>query len=112
METSKSIKTRAAIYARVSTVDKGWDPELQLKPLRQYCLLRDFAIEGEYIDHMTGSKEKRPELDRLMEAARKRLIDVIVVWKLDRFGRSLKHLLNALEELNGLKIGFNRIRKI
>jgi len=98
---------RAALYARCSTHDKGQDPELQLVPLREYCQRRGFTITGEYVDNgVSGTKERRPQLDRLMEAARKRQIDLIVVWKLDRFGRSLKQLVVALEELSAIGIGF------
>jgi DNA invertase Pin-like site-specific DNA recombinase len=98
---------RVAIYARCSTLDKGQDPELQLSPLREYCQRRGFTIAGEYVDNgISGTKERRPQLDRLLEAARKRQIDMIIVWKLDRFGRSLKQLVNALEELSSLGIGF------
>jgi len=97
---------RAALYARCSTLDKGQDPELQLSPLRDYCQRR-MTITGEYVDNgISGTKDHRPQLDRLMEAARKRKIDLIVVWKLDRFGRSLKQLVNALEELSSLGVGF------
>jgi len=100
-------KVRAALYARCSTLDKGQDPELQLVPLREYCQRRDFTIAGEYIDNgISGTKERRPQLDRLLEAARKRQIDMIIVWKLDRFGRSLKQLVMTLEELSSLGIGF------
>ena len=98
---------RAAIYARCSTLDKGQDPELQLVPLREYCQRRGFAIDDEYVDNgISGTKDHRPQLDRLMDAARKRQIDMIIVWKLDRFGRSLKQLVMALEELSSLGIGF------
>jgi DNA invertase Pin-like site-specific DNA recombinase len=98
---------RAAIYARCSTHDKGQDPELQLVPLREYCQRRGFAIAGEYVDNgISGTKERRPQLDRLLEAARKRQVDLVIVWKLDRFGRSLKQLVMALEELSSLGIGF------
>jgi len=100
-------KVRAALYARCSTLDKGQDPELQLVPLREYCQRRGFAIAGEYIDNgISGTKERRPQLDRLMEAARKRQIDLILVWKLDRFGRSLRQLVVTLEELSSLSVGF------
>ena len=100
-------KERAALYARCSTHDKGQDPELQLVPLREYCQRRGFTITREDIDNgISGMKDSRPQLDRLLEAARKRQIDMIVVWKLDRFGRSLKQLVNALEELSSLGIGF------
>jgi DNA invertase Pin-like site-specific DNA recombinase len=98
---------RVALYARCSTHDKGQDPELQLAPLREYCQRRGFEISGEYVDiGVSGTKDRRPQLDRLMEAARKRQVDIILVWKLDRFGRSLKQLVTALDELSGLGIGF------
>jgi DNA invertase Pin-like site-specific DNA recombinase len=97
---------RTAIYGRVSTFDKGQDPELQLGPLREYCKARGMINVQEFVDICTGSKERRPELDKLMELARKRLIDTIVVWKMDRFGRSLKHLVLAIDELNSLGVSF------
>lgn len=100
-------QVRAALYARCSTHDKGQDPELQLSPLREYCQRRGFSIVGEYVDNgISGAKDSRPQLDRLLEAARKRQIDTILVWKLDRFGRSLKQLVNALEELSSIGVGF------
>ncbi len=100
-------EVRAAIYARCSTHDKGQDPELQVVPLREYCQRRGFTIAGEYVDNgISGTKERRPQLDRLLEAARKRQVDLLIVWKLDRFGRSLKQLVMALEELSSLGIGF------
>ncbi|MGD0886158.1 MAG: recombinase family protein [Thermodesulfovibrionales bacterium] len=98
---------RAALYARCSTHDKGQDLNLQLVPLREYCQRRGFVISGEYLDNgVSGTKDRRPQLDRFMEAARKRQIDLILVWKLDRFGRSLRQLVVALEELSSLGIGF------
>jgi len=97
---------RAALYGRVSTTDKGQDPELQLRPLRAYCGSRGLELAGEFVDYTSGSKDRRPELDRLLDAARKRQVDCIVVWKLDRFGRSLKHLITTLDELNALGVGF------
>lgn len=98
---------KVGIYARVSTADKGQDPELQLKDLRQYANARGWKVFGEYVDiGESGSKDKRPQLDRLMEDARKRRIDGILVWKLDRFGRSLKSLVNTLEEFRSLGIQF------
>jgi len=98
---------KAAIYARCSTHDKGQDPELQLVPLREYCEKRGFSIAGEFVDNgISGKQERRPQLDMVIQAARKRQIDVVIVWKLDRFGRSLKHLITALDELSALGIGF------
>jgi DNA invertase Pin-like site-specific DNA recombinase len=107
MTMEKKTELRAALYARCSTNDKGQDPELQLLPLREYCQRREFTISGEYIDNgVSGTKDRRPQLDRLMDAARKRQFDIIIVWKLDRFGRSLKQLVVALDELSSLGIGF------
>ncbi len=98
---------RVALYARVSTSDKGQDPALQLTPLTEYCNQRGWQIAQQYVDiGVSGIKSKRPELDRLLDDARKRKIDVICVWKLDRFGRSIQHLINTLEELQGLGVSF------
>ncbi len=98
---------RVAIYVRVSTHDKGQNPEMQLRPLRDYCVARCFDISGEYVDiGQSGAKDRRPELDRLMGEARRRLINCVIVWKLDRFGRSLKHLVTALDELSTLGVAF------
>lgn len=99
-------RLKAGIYARVSTVDKGQDPELQLRPLREYCQARGWEVIGEYVDQCTGSGSRRPRLDILMADARRRRIDCVVVWKLDRFGRSLKHLVTAVDELNSLGVSF------
>ena len=98
---------KVGLYGRVSTTDKGQDPELQLKDLRAYANARGWKVFGEYIDiGESGAKDRRPQLDRLMEDARKRRIDGILVWKLDRFGRSLKSLVTTLEELRALGIQF------
>ena|SRR5258707_15557977 len=96
---------RIALYARVSTKDQSC--ELQLRDLRAYCSARGFEASREYIDvGQSGAKESRPELNKLMEDARKRKFDVIVVWRFDRFARSTKHLLLALEEFRSLGIQF------
>lgn len=98
---------KVGLYGRVSTTDKGQDPELQLKDLRAYANARGWKVFGEYVDKgESGAKDRRPQLDRLMEDARKRRIDGILVWKLDRFGRSLKSLVTTLEELRALGIQF------
>lgn len=98
---------KVAIYARVSTNDKGQDIGLQLKDLRAYAMAREWNIFDEYADiGESGAKDKRPELNRLIDDAKKRKIDGILVWRLDRFGRSLKHLILTLEELNTLGIAF------
>jgi len=103
--------SRAAIYARVSTANSGQDPTLQTRELREYCERRGWSVAGEYVDiGISGSKEKRPELDRLIVDARRRRFDKILVWKLDRFGRSLRHLVNSLAELESLGIDFVSLR--
>lgn len=97
---------RCALYARVSTVNHGQDPELQLADLRQYAAHRGFQVIAEYVDHASGSRESRPELNRLMVAARRRQIDAILVWKLCRWARSLKWLINSISELETLGVAF------
>ena len=96
---------RVAIYARVSTKEQSC--EMQIRDLRTYCAARGFEPAREYIDvGQSGAKESRPELNKLMEDARKRRFDAIVVWRFDRFARSTKHLLLALEEFRALGIQF------
>src|SRR6266404_368760 len=98
---------RTALYARVSTSDKGQDPEVQLRELREYCERRGFSITGEYVDvGISGSKDSRPELNRLMLDAAKRKFDAVVVWRFDRFARSVSHLLRALETFRSVGIEF------
>src|SRR2546428_4487517 len=98
---------RAALYARVSTARSSQDPEMQLPELREYCRRRGWEILGEYVDAgVSGAKERRPELDRLLADSRKRLVDAVVVYRYDRFARSLRQLVNALEEFRGLGIEF------
>jgi DNA invertase Pin-like site-specific DNA recombinase len=97
---------RAAIYARVSTTNHGQDVNMQLRELREYCERRSLEIAGEYTDNASGSKDSRPELNRLMADAKLRRFDAVCVWKLDRFGRSLRHLVNALADLESLGVSF------
>src|ERR1700758_1211309 len=97
---------RVAIYARVSTKDQSC--ELQLRDLRAYCAARGFSVQREYVDvGESGAKDSRPQLNDLMAAARKRLFDAVVGWRFDRFARSTKHLLLALEEFRALGIQFS-----
>jgi DNA invertase Pin-like site-specific DNA recombinase len=96
---------RFVIYARVSTKDQSCD--LQLRDLRSYCTARGFYLLREYVDvGESGAKDSRPQLNELMAAARKRQIDAVLVWRFDRFARSTKHLLLALEEFRSLGIQF------
>jgi len=98
-------RMRAVIYARVSTTDQNCD--LQLRELREYITRRGWESAGEYIDTgFSGSKASRPALDRLMQDARRRRFDVILVWKLDRWARSLAHLVQTVQELSGLGVRF------
>ena len=98
---------RAAIYARVSTKKNGQNPETQLVALREYVQNRGWGIAGEYIDNgVSGSKDSRPELDRLMKDARIRKVDAVIVARFDRFARSTRHLILALEEFNHLGVDF------
>jgi DNA invertase Pin-like site-specific DNA recombinase len=100
-----------ALYARVSTSNGHQDPEMQLRELREYAERRGWQVVGEYIDHgVSGSKESRPELNRLMADVHQRRFDAILVWKIDRFGRSLKHLVNALADLGAYGVAFVSLR--
>ena len=101
---------RVAIYARVSTTN-GQSPEMQLAELREYASRRAWEIHGEYVDSgISGSKESRPELNRLMSDVHLRRFDVVLCWKVDRFGRSLKHLVNALADLDSYGVAFVSLR--
>ena len=98
---------RAAIYARVSTANSGQDPSMQTRELQEYCERRGWKVIGEFVDvGISGAKEKRPELDRLMADAHRRRFDALVVWKFDRFARSVSHLLRALETFKALGVEF------
>jgi DNA invertase Pin-like site-specific DNA recombinase len=84
---------------------------MQLSELREYADRRGWEIAGEYTDHgVSGSKESRPELNRLMADAHRRHFDAVLVWKIDRFGRSLKHLVNALADLGAYGVAFVSLR--
>ncbi len=96
---------RAAIYARVSTLDQ--EPENQLQELRRYVEARGGWTAQEYTDHgVSGAKDRRPALDRLVGDAKRRRFDVLVCWRLDRLGRSLKHLITLLADLEALGVSF------
>lgn len=97
---------KTAIYARVST-HNGQDPEMQLRELREYCQRRGWEMIHEYVDvGISGTREKRPQLDRLLADAHRRHFDMVVVWRFDRFARSVSHLLRALENFRSLGIEF------
>ena len=101
---------RVALYARVSTLN-GQDPEMQLSALREYAARRGWTIASEFVDQgVSGSKESRPQLNQLMADAHRRKFDAVLVWKIDRFGRSLKHLVNALADLCAYGVAFLSFR--
>ncbi len=96
---------RVALYARVSTTDQSTDS--QLLDLRRYVSERSWNIFKEYVDEgISGTKDSRPALNELMNDAKKRRFDVVLVWRFDRFARSTKHLILALEEFRNLGIDF------
>ncbi len=96
-----------ALYARVSTKNNGQDPETQLLALREYASARRLEVFAEYVDvGISGSKDSRPALNRLMADARKRRFDAVLVARFDRFARSTRHLVLALEEFNALGVDF------
>jgi DNA invertase Pin-like site-specific DNA recombinase len=95
---------RAALYARVSTFEQN--PDNQLTELRQYAAARGWAV-SEFIDRgISGARDRRPALDALLTDARRRKVDVVVCWRLDRLGRNLRHLVVLLEELSALGVAF------
>ena len=96
---------RIALYARVST--DGQDPEVQLQALRAHATHRGWTIVEEFVDHgYSGAKEKRPALDRMIKAAWAGTFQAVLVWRFDRFARSVKHLITALEQFRSLNINF------
>ncbi|SRR6266567_1882542 len=102
--------TRIAIYARVSTLN-GQNPEMQLAEIREYAARRGWLVAGEYVDlGVSGSNESRPELNRMIKDAHLCRYDAVVVWKLDRLGRSLKHLVTTIEDLAAYGISFVSLR--
>ena len=95
---------RAALYARVSTLDQK--PENQLAELRRYAAARGWEI-SEYVDHgVSGSEDRRKALDALVGDVRRRRVDVVACWRLDRLGRGLRHLVALLDEFHSLGVAF------
>jgi len=90
----------------VST-NNGQDPEVQLAEIREFCMRREWTTVKEYVDKgISGAKERRPALDNLLADCRRRAVDCVVVYRYDRFARSLRQLVNALEEFRALGIDF------
>ncbi len=102
----KTNKKRVAIYARVSTFDKGQNPETQLTQLHAYAKNRGFNVVHELVDYASGKKEDRTNYQKLFDRVRKREVDVVLVWRYDRFARSTQALVNALVEFRDLGVDF------
>lgn len=97
--TEEIMNKRVGIYARVSTKDQTI--EQQLQKLREFCSNAEYPVINEYIDEgISAVKTNRPAFKRLLEDVRRRKVNTILVWKLDRFSRSLKELINTIDELN------------
>ena len=114
MPSSKALPkpSRAALYARVSTSGKGQDVEVQLAELRQVAEQRGWVVVGVYADEgISGSKGRRPALDRLMDDARRGKLDIVAVVRFDRFARSTRHLLTALEDFRTMGVDFVSLRE-
>jgi DNA invertase Pin-like site-specific DNA recombinase len=100
-------KLSAAVYSRVSTVGHGQDPAMQTREIAEYCERRGWQVFDLYVDNgVSGKKDSRPALNRLMGDAHARRFDVVVCWRFDRFSRSVSHLCRALETFNALDIQF------
>jgi len=103
---------RAAFYVRVSTPEQN--PQTQLRELREYAQHRELSVaqEHEYVDHgFGGAKARRPALDRMLQDARRRQFDVLIVWSCDRLARSTKHFLQCLDELDSCDVQFVSLRE-
>jgi len=95
---------RAVIYARCST--DAQDPSMQISELREFAGRRGFHIVAEFTDIASGSCDERPELAKALALTRQRKADILLVWKTDRLGRSLKHLVNTIAELEAVGVSF------
>jgi DNA invertase Pin-like site-specific DNA recombinase len=96
---------RIAIYARVSTSDQ--DPEMQLVDLRKHAQARGWEIFAEYVDRgASGVREDRAEYQRMLADVRRRKVDLVLVWRFDRFSRSIRQLVTALDEFDSLGVDF------
>jgi DNA invertase Pin-like site-specific DNA recombinase len=95
---------RTALYIRCSTDQQ--DPSMQTSELQEYAQRRGLQIVGEFIDIASGSKDDRPQLNKVLALAKQRKIDTLIVWKVDRLGRSLHHLVNTIGELDAVGVAF------
>ena len=96
---------RAFLYARVSTIDKEQNPEVQFRELREFCQRREWTFT-EFSDKMSGSKSQRPQFQEMLRQVRQRKCDVVIVYRLNRFARSTRELVNWLDEFKALGIDF------
>ena len=106
---SRSVPKRAGLYLRVSTLDQH--PETQRYDLVQLAEQRGFQVVDEYVDKISGTRARRPALDRMLSDAHRRRFDVLVVWAFDRLARSVRHFLQVIDELNHLNIEFVSYRE-
>jgi DNA invertase Pin-like site-specific DNA recombinase len=97
---------RAAAYARVSTTNHHQDPEVQMRDIRAYCKYKGWEIVETYVDRVSGTRASRPALNKLMADAKEKKMEVVVVWKFDRFARNAQHMLKALEEFQQNNVSF------
>lgn len=100
---------RVALYVRVSTGEQNAD--LQVNELTEYAAFRKWERVESYADKMSGAKDRRPALDRLMADAKRGKFDVVAVWRFDRFARSTSHLLRALDEFAALGVDFVSLKE-
>lgn len=104
---------KVALYARVSTTGNGQDPELQLEELRQVAAQRGWTIYKTYVDDgVSGMKASRPALDQMMKDAQAGRFQILAVWRLDRLGRDISHLLTTINTLSGYGVEFASIRDV
>jgi DNA invertase Pin-like site-specific DNA recombinase len=96
----------AFLYARVSTLDKEQNPEVQLRELREYCRRAGWEIGEEFVDHMSGTKAQRPKWQEMLRLVRRRKCGAVVVFRFNRFARSTRELVNWLEEFEALGVQF------
>jgi DNA invertase Pin-like site-specific DNA recombinase len=102
--------SRVAIYARVSTL-QGQHPGLQTRELREFAERRGWTVIGEYVDRgISGSKASRPAMNELLNAVYQRKCDIVLVWKMDRWARSLRNLVNSLADLEARGVAFVSLR--
>jgi len=96
---------KAVLYIRVSTNEDRQNPKTQELPLIEYCKNKGLEYDI-FQEYASGSRESRPELDKMLTGIRKGLYNKVIVWRLDRLGRNLKHLLQLIEEFKNKNVKF------